>query len=192
MENGVGGSMIGEQFSEIHTDLITETTINRDVKVRDHPMGRGYSTSERTIDNFIKTSHLMAAIQRKFKEKLSHMTSFSHKLVSPVSRSKYDNTIPGLTNHSQNLFYYFLEAPAQHFKSGVQIEESIVNGLFKSQTVGEERLKEFIKDQIKAPSKTKISLFDTVPRENVATGLKKEKKREKEIDLAKSKHRTKL
>lgn len=107
MENGVGGSMVGEQFSEIHTDLITETTINRDVKVRDHPMGRGYSTSERTIDNFIKTSHLMAAIQRKFKEKLSHMTSFSHKLVSPVSRSKYDNTIPGLTNHSQNLFYYF-------------------------------------------------------------------------------------
>ena len=74
----------------------------------------------------------------------------------------------------------------------MQIEESIVNGLFKSQTVGEERLKEFIKDQIKAPSKTKISLFDTVPRENVATGLKKEKKREKEIDLAKSKHRTKL
>ena len=47
----------------------------------------------------------------------------------------------------------------------------------------EECLKEFIENQIKAPSETKTSLFDTIPR-----GLKKEKKQEKKIDVLKKDH----
>ena len=85
----------------------------------------------------------------------------------------------------QELFYPFLEAPDWHFKSGVQIEESIVDGLLKSQTVGKGPLKELIKDQIKAASETKISLFNTIPLEDIITGLKKEKKQEKKIDMLK-------
>ena len=80
MQNGFGGSISGEPFSTIHGDLITETTINREVKVRGGPMRGGYSTSERTTDAFIKTSHLMAAIRRKLKEKLSYVTSSTHKV----------------------------------------------------------------------------------------------------------------
>ena len=37
-QNGFGGSLSGEPFSTIHGDLITETTINREVKVRWSPM----------------------------------------------------------------------------------------------------------------------------------------------------------
>ena len=46
-------------------------------------------------------------------------------------------------------------------------------------------MKELIKDQIKAASETKISLFNTIPLEDIITGLKKEKKQEKKIDMLK-------
>ena len=39
------------------------------VKVRGGLMQGGFSTSEKTNDAFIKTSHLMAAIRRKLKER---------------------------------------------------------------------------------------------------------------------------
>ena len=135
-------------------------------------MRGGYSTWERTTVNFIKTNHVIAAIRKKLKEKLSYVTSSAHKEVSPGWRSKHDNIVRDLTNQLQDFFDPFLEAPAQHFKSGVQIEESIVDGLLKCQTIGECFLKGLIKDWIKAPSETKISLFDTIPLENIATGLK--------------------
>ena len=40
--------MSEEPFSNIHGDLIAETTSNREVKVRGGPMRGGYSTSEKT------------------------------------------------------------------------------------------------------------------------------------------------
>ena len=135
-------------------------------------MRGGYSTWERTTVNFIKTNHVIAAIRKKLKEKLSYVTSSAHKEVSPGWRSKHDNIVRDLTNQLQDFFDPFLEAPAQHFKSGVQTEESIVDGLLKCQTIGECLLKGLIKDWIKAPSETKIILFDTIPLENIATGLK--------------------
>lgn len=64
-------------------------------------------------------------------------------------------------------------------------------------------MKKFLRVRIKAKTENKKIIFDTIPRENIAIGLKKEKKREKKIDvlkedrkrldcsLAKSKHRRK-
>ena len=40
-------------------------------------------------------------------------------------------------------------------------------------------LKEFIEGRIKTPSQTKVSFFDIIARENIATDLKKERKQEK-------------
>ena len=67
----------------IHGDLITETTINREVKVRGGPMRDGYSTSLSTTDAFIKISHVMAKIRRKVKEKMSVLTTSVHKELTP-------------------------------------------------------------------------------------------------------------
>ena len=43
LANGCCGSMCGEPFSTTHGDLISETTINREVKVRRGPMRGGYN-----------------------------------------------------------------------------------------------------------------------------------------------------
>ena len=71
--------MSSEPFSTIHGDLITETTINREVKVRGGPKQGGYSTNEQTTDTFIKTSHIMAKLRATLKERLDILTSSTHK-----------------------------------------------------------------------------------------------------------------
>ena len=126
LDNGFGGSMSGEPIATIHGDLITETTSNREVKVRGGPMRGGYSTSEKTTDALIKTSHLMAAIRRKLKEKLSYVPSSAHKEITPGSRKQNDNVVRDLTIQLGDYFDPFLEAPARHFKSGVEIDKDII------------------------------------------------------------------
>ena len=59
--------MYGEPFSTIDGDLITETTIKREVKNRGGPMQGGYSTSEQTPDKFIETIHIMAKLRATLK-----------------------------------------------------------------------------------------------------------------------------
>ena len=59
--------MSGEPFSTIHGDLITEVTVNRQVKVRGGPMMGGYITSDKTNDAFIKTGQVMAKVRSKLK-----------------------------------------------------------------------------------------------------------------------------
>ena len=111
LQIGVGGSRTSQQFSTIYSDIITETTINKEVKVRGGPMRGGFSTSERTNDNFIKTSHLMAAITRKVEDKLSYVTSSAHKEVSKGSRKKHDASVCDLANQLEELVDPFLDGP---------------------------------------------------------------------------------
>ena len=136
LANDFGGSMSGELFSTIHGDLITETTINREVKVRGGPMRGGYSTSEENTDAFIKTSHIMATVRSKLKEKLAYVTSSAHKEITPGSRIQHDNVVKDLINQLREYFNPFIEAPARHFKTGVEIEPDVIKGLLNSQDLG--------------------------------------------------------
>ena len=70
MQNGYGGSITGELFSTVHDDLITETTINREVKTRGGPMQGGFSTDITAVDTSVKTSHIIANLRVKLKERL--------------------------------------------------------------------------------------------------------------------------
>jgi hypothetical protein len=87
VEIGFGGSLSGQPFSTIHGDLITETKINREVKVRVGPMQGGYSTSESTVDTFVKTSHIMAKLRSALKERVGALTSSTHKETTLGARS---------------------------------------------------------------------------------------------------------
>ena len=69
----------------------------------------------------------MAAI--KLKEKLSYVTSSAHKEITPGSRKQRDNVVRDLTIQLGEYFDPFLEAPARHFKSGVEIDKFIIDGL---------------------------------------------------------------
>ena len=127
----------------------------------------------------------MAAIRRKLKEKLLYVTSSAHKEITPGSRKQHDNVVRDMTIQLEEYFNPFLEAPARHFKSGVEIDKDIINGLLSSQEIGEASLKTFIEERVKATDDIKISIFEPIKRQKLATGLKKEKKTQKSIDILK-------
>ena len=93
VKNGFGGSLSGEPFSTIHGDLITETTINREVKVRGGPMQGGFSTDVRTVDTFMKTSHIIADLRAKLKERLNVISTSNHKEMTKGAKKKHEKMI---------------------------------------------------------------------------------------------------
>ena len=93
LKEGFGGSLNGEPLSTIHGDLITEVTINREVKVRGYPMMGGYSPSDKKNDAFIKTSHVMGKVRSKLKEQVNLLSSWVQKELSPVSKKYRDNIV---------------------------------------------------------------------------------------------------
>ena len=175
MVNGFGESMSGESFSIIHGDLITEATINREVKVRGWPIRGGYSTSEKTTDTFIKTSHIMTTLRSKLKEKLAYLTSSAHKEITAGCRTQHDNVVKYLTNQLREYFSPFIDAPVRHFKTGVEIEPDVIKGFLNSQETGEESYKAFINKRRKRADEKKISILELIKRHNIATGLQKKK-----------------
>lgn len=96
-------------------------------------MREGYSTSEKTTDAFIKTSHIMGTTRSKLKEKLAYLTSSAHKEIIPGSRIQHDNLVKDLTNQLREYFNPFIDAPARHFKTGVEIEPGVIKDLLNSQ-----------------------------------------------------------
>ena len=113
--NGFGGSISDEPFSSKHMDLIIETTINRDVKVRVGPMQGGYSIDSNATNMFVKTTHLMAKLRAALKRKRL-LTSSNHKDTSLSSINHQTTTIQPLVAILQNVLNPFSDIPAMHIE----------------------------------------------------------------------------
>ena len=75
----MGASLSGRKFSTIPSDLVTEVTVNREVKIRGGPMRGGYSTSGDAVDDFVLTTHSLAKLRSALKNKMHMQTSNQHK-----------------------------------------------------------------------------------------------------------------
>ena len=69
---------IGATIS-IPRDLVTEATINREVKVHGGPMRGGYSTSFDAENDFVLNSLILAELRKELKSKMSLKTASTHK-----------------------------------------------------------------------------------------------------------------
>ena len=85
--------MSGEPLSIIQGDLITEVTINREVKVHGGSMIGGHSTLNQKTDAITKTSHVMANVRSNLKVQDNVLSSCVHKEASPGSRKCHDNIV---------------------------------------------------------------------------------------------------
>ena len=121
----------------------------------------------------------MATIRSKLKEKLAYVTSSAHKEITPGSRIQHDNIVKDLTIQLREYFNPCTDAPARHFKRGVELEPDVIQGLLNSQEIGEESYKTFINERIKRTDEKKVSIFEPIKLHNIATGLKKKKKSSK-------------
>ena len=175
LQNGFGGSISGEPFSTVHGDLITETTINREVKTRGGPMQGGFSTDITAVDTFMKTSHIIANLRVKLKERLKVFTKSSHNETSKGARKKHDVMTQRLVSKLDSYFDPFLAGPARHFKTGIQIDQAVINGLLSSTQLGNGMFQEFVETRLKEVD-DRISIFERVCNPKLKTGLEKPKK----------------
>ena len=117
--------------------------------------------------------------------KLSLVTASVHKEITRGARNQHDKAMKDLTNQLNEYFDPFLDGPARHFKSGVEIEQVVMEGLLSSDEIGEKCFKDFVERRIKAKEEEKISIFEPIKRQNIQTGLRKKKKQDKKIDILK-------
>lgn len=80
----------------------------------------------------------MAAIKSKVNKNLSYVTSSKHKETTPGLRVKQDNVVKYLTNQLRQYIVPFFDAPARHFKTGIEIESKVIDGLLVSQEIEED------------------------------------------------------
>lgn len=167
MQIGFGGSLGREQFSKIQGEFINETKINWRVKVRVGPMRVGYSTPEKMNDNFIKTSHVMAAMRRKLKANFCmwHLL-FTKKFHQPQEAS--------ITILPETLQTSFKSCFTLFTSSSSTFRVRSVNWRKYCRWTSQ------ISDCWRRPFERvyQDKLFDTIPRENIATGLKKKTRKE--------------
>ena len=183
--NGFGGSLSGQKFSSKHGDLIIETTINREVKVRGGPMQGGFSTNTDAVDTFIKTSHVIAKLRFIMNKKLGPLSSATHKETTPGAKKTHEKTIKRMVSGLDNILDPFAPGPARHMKTGVLIDENVIQGLMKSTDVGERFLKDFIEDRITNNTESRISFFAPISNPKIRTGLEKKAKEAKVINVLK-------
>ena len=60
-------------------DLVTEVTVNRELKICGGPMHGGYSTSVEAIDDFILNTHALAKLRRALKNRTNVKRSRNYK-----------------------------------------------------------------------------------------------------------------
>ena len=183
--NGFGGSLSGKPFSTIHGDLITETTVNREVKVKGGPTQGGYSTSEQATDAFIKTSHLIAKLRATLKERLDILISSTHKELTIGARRRHEETIEALVSHLGKYANPFLNGSARHMKSGTEIDRSVVERLLASNEAGEKQYSEFVQSRLKLKGPDRINFFEKISKSRIKTGLEKIKKDPKVVNILK-------
>ncbi len=170
--NGFGGSISGKPYSTIHGDLIMGTTINRETKVRGGPMQGGFGTDEKGVDTFVKTSHFMANVRVKLKDRLNVFTPSVHKETTVGGIKRHETMIESLVLQLDKYFDPFLEGPARHLKTGAEIEPSVVEGLLNSSGVGEEMYAKFVDERLK---ENRISIFASIKNLRIKTGMERAK-----------------
>ena len=116
---------------------------------------------------------------------MAYLTSSAHKEITPVSRIQHDNLVKDLTNQPREYFNPFIDAPARHFKIGVEIKPDVIKDFLNSQKIGEESYKTFINERIKRTDKRKNKHFSTNKMSQYHNWSQKEKNLQRALTFLK-------
>ena len=122
----MGVSLTGRKSFTIPGDLVTEVTVNREVKIRDGPKRGGYRTSVEAVDDFILKTRALEKPLGALKSRMDVKTSCNHKEFSHGPKKMHEQYIQQfLTTIQTNPFH----GPAQNVMSSVEISSNIINDL---------------------------------------------------------------
>ena len=167
---GMGASLSGKKFSTIPGDLVTEVTVNREVKVRGGPMRGGYSTSGEAVDDFVLNTHSIAKLRRALKNKMNIKTSNAHKEFSHGQIKLHEQQITCLISNIQTDPFH---GCARNIISGLEVNPKVVKSLLGSTNIGETQKQEFVRDRVLS---RKTSFHDPIKKSSVSYKEVKNKK----------------
>ena len=79
----------------------------------------------------------------------------------------------------------FLNDPARHLKTDVEIDVNIVSDLLSSTEIGNNMFTELVEERMKAPEEKRIDFFASIPKSKIRTGLEKVKVKNNTLDVIK-------
>ena len=82
--NGYSASLSGASFGGIHGDLLTEW-FNKETKGTAGPFRSGYSTDVKTVNTWIRTSHIHCEMRSEMKRIFIIQSPSTHKEMNPRS-----------------------------------------------------------------------------------------------------------
>ena len=136
-------SLTRRKLSTIPGDLVTEVTVNREVKIRGGPLRGGYSTFVEAFDDFILNTYALAKLWRALKNRVNVKKSRNHKVFSHGQKKMHEQHIQKLgTTISTDPFH----GPAQNIISGLEISSKTIDGLLSGKETGEKLHLEFVKN----------------------------------------------
>jgi hypothetical protein len=77
----------------------------------------------------------------------------------------------------------FLDGPARHMKTGVEINDDV--GLMLSDEYGEQRYQKIVNTRLKATGEERVNFFDKITKPKIKTGMEKDKRETKAVNVIK-------
>ena len=114
---GIGGSLLGDKFSSIHGDLITEV-FNGKTKRQAGPHRSGFSTNVDAVNTWIKTTHIHAKLRNKFND-TRIPTDSDHKETTQSEMKRHSQHVKNLKNQLKKYNTNpFGDGPAKQLTAG--------------------------------------------------------------------------
>ena len=123
-------------------DLVTEVTVNREVKVRGGPMRGGYSISFNAENDFVLESVILTELRKELNIKMRLKTASKHKDATCGKMQRRKEQTQSLLKILKTFVSPFHGA-ARNMATGTEVVVSIVNGLLSAREKGKDCLKEF-------------------------------------------------
>ena len=99
---GFGTSRTGPSFSGLHGDLLTEL-FNKETIGNAGPFRSGYSTKVKSVNTWVRTSHIHCEIRFELKEKMKLSTSTTHKEMSSSNMKRHNYHVKSLKIYNEDI-----------------------------------------------------------------------------------------
>ena len=145
-------------------------------------MRAGFSTNHKAVNEWISTIHIHGKVKEEFIKLLMLKTSLKHKELTSGGKLKHYNHVSSL---KKKLGDYgvnpFEDGIAKCLITGVEIDESIKKDMILAPIVGDKLFLSFVNERLNRC----ISFFHPITQPKLNTGIVKEKKTKKAVDVMK-------
>ncbi len=124
------------------------------------------------MNNFVLVSQIMAKIREKFKEKMEMLSQQKHRETTKGARIRHEATIKKLAEKMHEYTNPIHDGTARHLKTGIEIDDKLVQDIIRSTDVGETGMKQVI--EYRLVESGEVSFFSPIPNPILQNRIREE------------------